>query len=195
MLLFYPDLALCSPIVMRACSPDLACTSRCLVLPGSLRAPSRDLVVRFAVSCSPDRCVPVAGSCRALRGSRGLAVRMHYPARVRVQVSEEAVEVLLSRWEKVLGLLGDITVPRADVSEVRVVEEPMREVLRTGMKAGLRLPWLYYVARTIRLDEAWLVRRGVPALSFAVRNQGALRRVVVSTREAELLARELTAGQ
>jgi hypothetical protein len=113
---------------------------------------------------------------------------------VRVQVSEEAVEVLLSRWERVLGLLGNITVPRADVSDVRVVEEPLREVLRTGLKAGLRLPWLYYVARTIRLDEAWLVRRGVPALSFSVRNHGALRRVVVSTPEARELARRLTSG-
>jgi hypothetical protein len=117
-----------------------------------------------------------------------------YPAGVRVQVSEETVEVQLSRWEKVLGLLGDITVPRADVSDVRVLEEPMREVLRTGLKAGLRLPWLYYVARTIRLDEAWLVRRGVPALSFSVRNRGALRRVVVSTPDAQALARRLTSG-
>ncbi len=114
-----------------------------------------------------------------------------YPAGVRVRVSEEAVEVRLARWEKVVGLLGDITVPRADVSDVRVLKEPMRDVLRTGLKAGLRLPWLYYVARTIRLDEAWLVRRGVPALSFAVRNKGALRRVVVSTPEAQTLARRL----
>jgi hypothetical protein len=114
---------------------------------------------------------------------------------VRVRVSEEAVEVLLSRWEKALGLLGNITVPRADVSDVQVVEEPMREVLRTGLKAGLRLPGLYYVARTIRLDEAWLVRRGVPALSFSVRGKGALRRVVVSTPEAQALARRLTSGR
>lgn len=120
--------------------------------------------------------------------------RCDYPTGVRVQVSEEAVEVRLSRWEKVLGLLGDITVPRADVSDVRVLDEPMREVLRTGLKAGLRLPWLYYVARTIRLDEAWLVRRGVPALSFSVCNRGALRRVVVSTPEAQALARRLTSA-
>jgi hypothetical protein len=110
---------------------------------------------------------------------------------VRVRVSEEAVEVVLARWEKVVGLLGDITVPRTDVSDVRVLEEPMRDVLRTGLKAGLRLPWVYYVARTIRLDEAWLVRRGVPALSFAVRNHGALRRVVVSTPDAQTLAQRL----
>jgi hypothetical protein len=113
---------------------------------------------------------------------------------VRVQVSEEVVEVLLSRWEKVLGLLGDITIPRADVSEARVLEEPMREVMGTGIKVGLRLPWLYFVARTIRLDEAWLVRRGVPALSFSVHNKGALRRVVVSTPEAQALARRLASG-
>jgi hypothetical protein len=118
-----------------------------------------------------------------------------YPAGMRVRVSEEAVEVLLSRWEKALGLLGNITVPRADVSDVRVLEEPMREVLRSGLKAGLRLPGLYYVARTIRLDEAWLVRRGVPALSFSVRNKGALRRVVACTPEARALARELTSGR
>ena len=117
-----------------------------------------------------------------------------YPVAVRVQVSDEAVEVRLSRWEKVLGLLGNITVPRADVSDVRVLEEPMREVMRTGIKVGLRLPWLYFVARTIRLDEAWLVRRRMPALSFAVRNQGVLRRVVVCTPEAPALARRLGAS-
>lgn len=99
--------------------------------------------------------------------------------------------MVLARWEKVVGLLGDITVPRTDVSDVRVLEEPMRDVLGTGLKAGLRLPWVYYVARTIRLDEAWLVRRGVPALSFAVRNKGALRRVVVSTPNAQTLAQRL----
>jgi hypothetical protein len=111
---------------------------------------------------------------------------------VHVQVSEDSVEVLLARWEKVLGLLGNIKVPRADVSDVQVVREPIREVMRTGLKAGLRLPWLYYVARTIRLDEAWLVRRGMPALSFSVRNNGALRRVVVSTPEADALALRLS---
>jgi hypothetical protein len=110
---------------------------------------------------------------------------------MRVQVTEDSVEVLLSGWEKILGLLGNITVPCSDVSDVQVVQEPMREVLRTGLKAGLRLPGLYYVARTIRLDEAWLVRRGVPALSFAVSNKGALRRVVVSTPDAQALAARL----
>jgi hypothetical protein len=113
---------------------------------------------------------------------------------VRVRVTEDSVEVLLSRWEKVLGLLGDIDVARTDVSEVRVVEDPVREAMGTGIKVGLRLPWLYYVARTIRLDRAFVVRRGVPGLSFTVRNHGALTHVLASTPDAEDLARLLGAS-
>lgn len=110
---------------------------------------------------------------------------------MRVRLTDDSVEVLLAPWEKVLGLLPNITVPRADVSEVQVVQDPVRETMSAGMKAGLRVPWLYYVARTIRLEEAFAVRRGVPALSFAVRNHGALRRVLVSTPEAQALAQRL----
>jgi hypothetical protein len=112
---------------------------------------------------------------------------------VHVNVTDDFVEVSLARWQKALGLMGSIRVPRADVGDVEVVQDPIRAVMRSGLKAGLRLPWLYYVARTIRLDEAWIVQRGVPALSFSVRNHGALRRVVVSTPEAEALARRLEA--
>ena len=110
---------------------------------------------------------------------------------MRVRISEDSVDVLLSPWEKVLGLMGDINVPRADVSDVRVVLDPMSETVGTGLKVGLRLPRLYYVARTIRLDEAFLVRRRQPALSFAVRNHGALTRVLACTPDAEELARRL----
>jgi hypothetical protein len=110
---------------------------------------------------------------------------------MRVQVTDESVEILLSRWQKVLGLMRDITMPRADVSDVRVVDDPMRETMATGIKVGLRLPWLYYAARTIRLDQAFVVRRGVPGLSFAVRNHDPLRRVLVSAPDAEELARRL----
>lgn len=110
---------------------------------------------------------------------------------MRVQLSEETVEVRLSFWQKVLGLLGNIKVARADVSEVEVDEEPVRTAMDAGIKVGLRLPWLYYVARTIRLDQAFVVRRGVPALSFAVRNNGTLRHVLVSTPDARELAQRL----
>lgn len=110
---------------------------------------------------------------------------------VRVHLSEEKIEIRLSVVEKALGLLGNISVPRGDLSDVRVIEDPLHEVMRSGLKVGLRLPWLYYVCRSIRLDHAWAVRRGVPALSFAVRNHGALERVTVSTADAHELARRL----
>ena len=113
---------------------------------------------------------------------------------MRVQVSESSVDVLLAPWERVLGLMRDIHVPREDVSDVHVVEDPVREAMVAGMKAGVRLPWLYYAARTIRLDQAFIVRRGVPGLSFAVRGHGALHRVLVSTPEAAELARRLAAS-
>jgi hypothetical protein len=111
---------------------------------------------------------------------------------VRVRVTDDSVEVLLSPWQKALGLMKDIQVAIADVSDVRVVDDPIGEVAGSGLKAGLRLPGLYYIARTIRLDRAFLVRRGVPALSFAVRNNEPLRNVLVSTPEANELAQRLT---
>jgi hypothetical protein len=110
---------------------------------------------------------------------------------MRIRVSEESVEVRLALWQKVLGLFGSIRVARADVSDVHVVEDPVREAMGAGVKVGLRLPWVYYVARTIHLDEAFVVRRGVSALSFAVADGGRLRKVLVSTSDAEQLAREL----
>ena len=107
---------------------------------------------------------------------------------MRVHISEQEIEIRLSPVEKGLGLLGNIRVARSSVSDVQVVEDPLYEVMRTGLKVGLRLPWLYYVCRSIRLDRAWVVRRGVPALSFAVHNHGALEHVTVSTPDALELA-------
>ncbi len=112
---------------------------------------------------------------------------------MRVHLSEEKIEIRLSRLEKVLGLMRSISVPLSDVSDVEVLEDPLREVMRAGLKVGLRLPWLYYVCRSIRLDQAWAVRRGVPAVSFAVRDAGALERVTVSTPDARDLAASLGA--
>ncbi len=110
---------------------------------------------------------------------------------MRLHLSEEKIEIRLTRLEKVLGLMGSISVPLTDVSDVQVVEDSLHEVMRSGLKVGLRLPWLYYVCRSIRLDQAWAVRRGVPAVSFAVRNQGALERVTASSPEAHELAERL----
>jgi len=110
---------------------------------------------------------------------------------MRVLLTDETIEIRLSRWQKVLGLMRDIRVQRKDLSDVRLVAEPVREAMGTGMKVGLRLPWLYYVARTIKLDQAFIVSRRFPALSFVVENDGSLRRVMVSTPEAEQLVRAL----
>ncbi len=110
---------------------------------------------------------------------------------MRVHLSEEKIEIRLSVIEKALGLLGNISVPRTDVRDVQVLEDPLHEVMRSGLKVGLRLPWLYYVCRSIRLDRAWAVRRGVPALTFAVRNDGVLEQVTVSTPDAHALAQRL----
>ncbi len=110
---------------------------------------------------------------------------------MRINVTDEYVEVRLSLWEKLLGLMRSIRVARADIGDVHVVADPVREAMSSGIKVGLRVPWLCYVARTIRLDEAFVVRRHVPGLSFAVDNGTVLHRVLVSTRDADELARRL----
>ena len=100
----------------------------------------------------------------------------------------------LSLWEKILGLMGSIRLARGDLTDVQVVENPMRATMRSGtLKVGLRLPWIIYVARSIRLDEAFVVRRGAPGLDLTVANQR-LRRVVVSTPRAAELAERLRGG-
>jgi hypothetical protein len=110
---------------------------------------------------------------------------------MRINVTDEYVEVRLSPWQKALGLLRNIRVARADISDVHVVADPVYEAMHSGIKVGLRLPWLCYIARTIRLDEAFVVRRNVPGLSFAVDNSTPLHRVLLSTRQADELARQL----
>jgi hypothetical protein len=112
-------------------------------------------------------------------------------SRMRLHISEEEIQIRLSPLEKTLGLLKSIRVERAYVSDVQVLEDPLHEVMRAGLKVGLRLPWLYYLCRSISLDRVWIVRRGVPAVSFAVRNQGVLEHVTVSTRDAREIAQRL----
>jgi hypothetical protein len=113
--------------------------------------------------------------------------------RVQLTVSDEHLHIRLARWQKILGLMKDVVVPIADVSDVRVVDDPFAEIKGSGLKAGLRVPRLYYVARTIGLDQVFVVRRGTTALSFEVQNHEPLRHVLVSTPEAEQLARRLRA--
>ena len=108
-------------------------------------------------------------------------------------LDEERLEVKLALWERILGLMGSIRVARREIHDVRVVEEPIPEAMTAWPKVGLRLPWFYYVARTLGLDEAFAVKRGVPALSFAINGAGRLRRVLASTPQAQDFARALNA--
>ena len=110
---------------------------------------------------------------------------------VRVTLDDQQLEVRLARWEKLLGLLFNISVRRTDISDAHVVEDAVREAMMSGIKVGLRLPWVYYVARNLRLDEAFIARRSVPGLSFAINDGRRLKRVLVSTPAAAELAREL----
>ncbi len=109
--------------------------------------------------------------------------------RVRVIVSDDFLEIRLSAWEKALGLVRDVRVARADISDVQFVADPMRAAMSFNAKVGMRIPWIYYVAHTIRFDEVLLVRRGMPGLSFSVRGRRRLRRVLVSAPDAPELVR------
>ncbi len=110
---------------------------------------------------------------------------------MRLNLSDDYIEIRLALWQKLLGLMRNTRVARTDISDVQVVANPVHEAMHSGIKVGLRLPWLCYVARTIRLDEVFVVRRGVPGLSFAVNNATSLRRVLISTHQADELARQL----
>jgi hypothetical protein len=113
---------------------------------------------------------------------------------VRVTISDDNVEIHLSRAQKIFGLMRDVRVPLSGVSDVDVVAEPLHEAMSSGLKVGIRLPWLYYAARTIKLDRLFVVRRGVPALSFAVSGHPPLKHVLLSTPDAEQLAARLRQG-
>jgi len=114
---------------------------------------------------------------------------------VRVEIGQEQVVVRLSWWQKLVGLMRDIRVPLRDVDAAEVIAKPLGVATRAGIKVGLRLPFVCYVARTIRLDEAFVVRRGPPALSISIGGQGHLRRVLVSTPRAQELALEIEAAR
>src|SRR5262249_42964773 len=108
-----------------------------------------------------------------------------------VRLRDDILEVRLAWWEKALGLMGDIRVARADVHDVELLDDGVADAMSAGLKAGLRLPWVRYVCRSLKLDRAWVVRRGQPALRLRVSNHGHLAQVTVSTPDAAALAAQL----
>ncbi len=114
---------------------------------------------------------------------------------MRVEIAEQEVVIRLSWWQKLLGLMRDIHVPLRDVAGAEVVDDAIGQTARAGIKVGLRAPALYYAARTLRLDEAFVVRRGLPGLSIAIGGDGHLRRVLVTTPRAAELAERIEAAR
>ncbi len=114
---------------------------------------------------------------------------------MKIELTPDAVVVRLSWWQKALGLMRNVTVPLGDVNGAEVVENPVRDAGRAGLKFGLRVPFLYFAARTIRLDQMFVVRRRVPGLSLSIDGDGPLERLLVSTPRAEELAREIEAAR
>jgi hypothetical protein len=114
---------------------------------------------------------------------------------VRVEIGPDAVTVRLAMWQKVLGLMRDTVVPLRDIEGVEVVEDAVGVAMRAGTKVGLRVPFLYYAARTLRLDEAFIVRRGTPAVSISIGGEGHLRRALLGTPEASELAGRIEAAR
>lgn len=89
-----------------------------------------------------------------------------------VQLTTETLTVHLTRAEKVLGLLRDLTVPLGAVEEVTVVPDALAAV--RGLRApGLGLPRLRMIGTWRRSGERTLVsvRRGEPALRLRLRSQ------------------------
>ncbi|HEY1833483.1 MAG TPA: hypothetical protein VGG08_03530 [Solirubrobacteraceae bacterium] len=110
---------------------------------------------------------------------------------MQLEIADGQLEIRLSRAQKIFGLMRDVSIPFAEISAVELVENPLREAMGSGLKAGLRVPYVCYVARTIRLDEMFVVRRGVPGLSLSLHGHGHLQRVLVSTPEAQALVERL----
>jgi hypothetical protein len=54
----------------------------------------------------------------------------------RIILSDDEIHIELSLWEKVFGLMGNRTIPRSDVTEVALENDPL------GATRGLRAPGL-----------------------------------------------------
>ncbi len=114
---------------------------------------------------------------------------------MRVEIGPDRVTVRLAWWQHLVGLMRDITVPVSDIDGAEVIENGVGVAMRSGIKVGLRVPGVYYVARSLRLDEAFIVRRGMPALSISIGGDGHLRRVLASTPDAAELAGRIEAAR
>ena len=104
-------------------------------------------------------------------------------------LTDDRVDVRFTTTEKVMGLVRDVSVPRAAVVDAAVVQS-WREV--RGMRVGLGLPRTRLIGTWRWKGHRQLVdlRRGVPAIRVTLR-ESRYDELVVSTPDAAALVAEL----
>jgi hypothetical protein len=70
---------------------------------------------------------------------------------VRIDIDEQSLEVRLAPWQKLVGLMRDVCIARADISDVRVVADPVREAMHGGIKWACACPG----STSSRAPSAW----------------------------------------
>jgi hypothetical protein len=106
-----------------------------------------------------------------------------------LELTDDALSVRFSAREKIGALHGDITIPLADIVRAAVDPRPMLSLGRTR-RWGLRMRG-GYVCRTE--GQVWALRDGAPALKLHLRGDGRLRRLTISTPDADALLSRLAA--
>lgn len=109
---------------------------------------------------------------------------------MKVSLNNLSLRVELSLLEKVLAVHGSIVVPRAQIIEATVDEEPLRSTLRSGIKMGLRLPAVIFLCTDLRRRRFWAVKRRLEAI-HVVYDDGVRRELTVCTADARELAAAL----
>lgn len=104
-----------------------------------------------------------------------------------VVLTDTAVRVELTAYEKIGGLRGNLEIPYEHIVAATVDHEPFRSI-RGRLKVGLRIPGRLFVCSTGRGRELWAIRRGAPALALTLVEGRRPRRVTVSAADAEALA-------
>jgi hypothetical protein len=107
-----------------------------------------------------------------------------------VTLTPTHLNVELRTYEKIGGLSGDRSIPRAAITSASVDADPLATI-RRRLKVGLRVPRRLFVCWTDRGRHFWAVRRGLPALHVSVAGDGRLQAITVSSPDAARLAHAL----
>jgi len=108
-----------------------------------------------------------------------------------IELDSHQLTVRFTRAERILGLVGDLTVPRSSVLSARVVANGLRQV--RGWRVGTRVPGLVALGtfRWRGRRQLASVRRGRPALVLEIAG-GRYDEVVVSVDDAEHVRRDVS---